>query len=160
MFILFILLSIALIFLYFSSVEMQSHSHWLFVDNTIVWCVHLAPNKVKSVLILPSFLESNIAGRKSLVASCFLNGFCGPVWDVIMLIYNGNPYSFSAVHFLSSAVLLRLSSCLSSCLFLLLLPSLSSLPIPLAYCPGTFGEAQMCVHPTSCCELLVVFQQW
>lgn len=32
------------------------------------------------------------------MASCLLNGFCGPMWDVIMLIYNGNPYSFSAVH--------------------------------------------------------------
>lgn len=94
------------------------------------------------------------------MASRLLNVFCGPVWDVIMLIYNDNPYFFSAVHFLSSALLLCLSSCLSSCLFLLLLVSLPSLPVPLAHCPGTFGEAQMCVHPESCCELLVVFQQW
>lgn len=105
-------------------------------------------------------LESNITGRKILVASCQLNGFCGSMWDVIMLIYNGNHYSFSAVNFLSSALLLCLSSCLSSCLFLLFLLPLSSLPIPLAHCPGTFGEVQICVHPKSCCELLVVFQQW
>lgn len=94
------------------------------------------------------------------MASGLLNGFCGPVWDVIMLIYNGNHYSFSAVYFLSSALQLCFSSCLSSSLFLFLLLSLSSLPVPLAHCPGTFGEAQMCVHPKSFCELLVVFQQW
>lgn len=77
----------------FSSVEMQSHSHCLFVDNTIVWCVHFAPDKVKPVLNFNFLLESNITGRKNLMASCLLNGFCGPMWDIIMLIYNGKPYS-------------------------------------------------------------------
>lgn len=63
-----------------------------------------------------------------------------------MLISNGNHYSFSADHFWSSALLLCFSSCPSSSL----LPLCSSLGmgvyVPLAHCPGTFGEAQMCLQ--------------
>lgn len=49
MFILFVVLLIASIFLRLWSPEMQNHSHCLFV-GTVVWCVHFAPDKVKPVL--------------------------------------------------------------------------------------------------------------
>lgn len=116
MFILFVLLLIAFIFLCFWNVEMQSHCHWLFVDNTIVFCVHMAPEKVKYVLILTSFWKATLLGERFLWPLVCLNGFCGPMWDVIMLIYSGNPYSFSTVHFFeqcSAIVLIQLSLLLS-----------------------------------------------
>jgi len=50
MFMLFVMLLITFVFLCLGSAEMQSRYHWLFVDNTIVWCVHFAPDKVESVL--------------------------------------------------------------------------------------------------------------
>lgn len=50
MFILFVMLFIAFIFHRLCSADTWSHTHWLFVDNTVVWCVHFAPDKVKSVL--------------------------------------------------------------------------------------------------------------
>lgn len=45
---------------------MQSHFHWLFVDNTIVCCVHFAPEKVKYVLILTSFWKATSLGERFL----------------------------------------------------------------------------------------------
>lgn len=49
MFIPFVMLLIAFIFQCLCSAEMRSHSHWLFVGSTVVWYVHFAPDKVKSV---------------------------------------------------------------------------------------------------------------